>query len=248
MFPIKENNCLLVPCIVTPKGQSRPHYLINKQVRPFFRVIPTRSDFFDDHTALLWDVSRPRHPVIVARLTRHDQPVYAVAFSPDGRTLATGSYDDTIRLWDVTHPRRPVDTAVLTGHTNAVWSVAFSPDGRRLASGSADDTARIWDVSNLHRPRPIATLTGHTDTVYAVAFTPSGNTVLTGSADTTLQPEATRTVARAAALRRSRFRDITTSSESCLIRTARWRRCTNNGAGSGVRRCGSPNASSACMY
>ena len=70
-----------------------------------------------------------------------------MAFSPDGKTLATGNADDTVRLWDVaTHRQigRP-----LTGHTEPVNSVAFSPDGKTLASGSDDGTVRLWDVAYL---------------------------------------------------------------------------------------------------
>jgi WD40 repeat protein len=69
--------------------------------------------------------------------------VFSVAFSPDGKTLASGSFDKTIRLWDVAKGQ-PIGVP-LTGHTDKVFSVAFSPDGRTLASGSADNTIRLWD-------------------------------------------------------------------------------------------------------
>jgi WD40 repeat protein len=72
--------------------------------------------------------------------------VTSVAFSPDGRLLASGSYDKTIKLWDVATGSL---VRTLSGHTDDVYSVAFSPDGRLLASGSGDETIRLWDISDL---------------------------------------------------------------------------------------------------
>ena len=73
----------------------------------------------------------------------------SVAFSPDGKLLASGSSDKTIILWDVSNPRAPVQLgSPFTGHTGGVWTVAFSPDSKRLASGSSDKTIILWDISN----------------------------------------------------------------------------------------------------
>jgi WD40 repeat protein len=79
----------------------------------------------------------------IATLKGHTQHVTAAVFSPDGKTLATGSADNTVRLWDVATPRV---LATLKGHTLNVIAVAFSPDGKWLASGSLDATVRLWDV------------------------------------------------------------------------------------------------------
>ena len=82
----------------------------------------------------------------VFTLRGHTSNVTAVAFSPDGRRIATSSFDRTVKLWE-TETGQEVFT--LRGHTSGVLGVAFSPDGRRLATGSIDSTARIWDTGSV---------------------------------------------------------------------------------------------------
>ncbi|CAD5952018.1 serine/threonine-protein kinase [Planktothrix agardhii] len=122
-----------------------------------------------------------QNPTLVATLTGHLNTVNSVAFSPDGRTLASGSYGHRIKLWDV---QSQGEIATLTGHSSSVESVAFSPDGQTLASGSSDHTIKLWDVPS---QRQIATLTGHPDTVNSVAFSPDGRMLASGSRDQTIK-------------------------------------------------------------
>jgi WD40 repeat protein len=102
----------------------------------------------------------------VRTLTGHTNQVFSVAFSPDGRLLASGScgkvenyscVQGEIKLWEVASGR---EVRTLRGHTDYVFSVAFSPDGRLLASGSADKTIKLWEVAT---GREVRTLTGHTE-------------------------------------------------------------------------------------
>ncbi|MER6026430.1 AAA family ATPase [Streptomyces sp. NPDC001851] len=122
-------------------------------------------------------------------LSGHTGAVYLTSFSPDGKTLATASYDRTVRLWNVadrSHPKplgRP-----LTGHTSWVSSAVFSPDGHTLASAGDDGTIRLWNVTDPARPKALGKpLAGHRGTIYLVAFSPDGRTLASAGEDHTVR-------------------------------------------------------------
>ncbi|KIJ30650.1 hypothetical protein M422DRAFT_186841 [Sphaerobolus stellatus SS14] len=113
----------------------------------------------------------------------HTGSVQSVAFSPDGKYIVSGSYDQTIRLWSV-------ETGKAVGepyqrHTYPVQSVAFSPDGKYIVSGSYDETIQLWSVeTGKAAGEPYQ---GHTDSVCSVAFSPDGKYIVSGSHDHAIQ-------------------------------------------------------------
>ena len=141
----------------------------------------------EDNTVRLWDVDTGE---IQRIFTGHAgefegvnnglfsvEGVKSVAFSPDGKTLASGGGDNVIHLWDIGTGKRKM---TLVGHTHWVFSLAFSPDGETLASGSVDSDIRLWDP---HTGEHKKTLTGHAAWVRSIAFSPDGKTLVSGSDD-----------------------------------------------------------------
>ncbi len=111
----------------------------------------------------------------------HSDLIYAMAWSPDGKLLATGGYDHLVLLWDTSSGKL---VRTLKGHNGAVFSVSFNPDGSLLASASGDQTVKIWRVRDGER---LDTLKEPQGQQFSVAFTPDGNHLVAGGFDKRLR-------------------------------------------------------------
>ncbi|MBE9213908.1 pentapeptide repeat-containing protein [Plectonema cf. radiosum LEGE 06105] len=125
----------------------------------------------------LWDVDNIRQ---LHQLEGHTGWVRAIAFTPDGKILASGSHDSTIKLWKV-ETGQCLQT--ITGHTSNIQSLAFNRDGTILASGSNDKTVRLWNMST----GQCLILQGHTNNLCFVSFHPFDEKLITASTDNTVR-------------------------------------------------------------
>lgn len=131
-----------------------------------------------DHRVRLYDVEQRRE---TQSLVGHTAVVWAVAFSPDGRFLVTGSEDKTARVWDVAAGRA---LHVLSGHRASVFGVDFSPDGQLVATAGGDARIELWDVATGQHRRSLG---GHDGGVQSVAFAPDGRSLASSGADHTVR-------------------------------------------------------------
>lgn len=133
----------------------------------------------DDFTLFLWDPQKDKKPI--ARLTGHQQLVNDVKFSPDGRLLASASFDKSIKLWEA---RTGKFICTLRGHVQSVYMISFSADSRLMVSGSADSTLKLW---NMITKKLEIDLPGHADEVFAVDWSTDGLRVASGGKDKVLK-------------------------------------------------------------
>jgi Tol biopolymer transport system component len=162
----------------------------------------------------LWDLATGQ----VRSLFRAPEAVRCVAFSPDGRTVAAGGFDNLIRLFDRATGKRK---HVLRGHTGGVNGVAFSPDGKLVGSCGLDRTVRLWDAVG---GQELANFTAHQDRVLSLAFSPDGRSLATGSQDKSAKiwDLASREVRHTLRGHDQQVEFVTFSPDSKTVATASW--------------------------
>jgi WD40 repeat protein len=133
-----------------------------------------------DKTARIWDAQTGEQ---IQVLTGHTMGLTNIAYSPDGKLIATSSeeQDAIVRIWDAATGQELF--SLPPSHGDRIWGLAFSPDGRLLGTSGGDTTAKIWyldlEASTGHL---LSTLTSHTGTVWALAFSPDGKTLASSGA------------------------------------------------------------------
>ncbi|EKM60099.1 uncharacterized protein PHACADRAFT_206297 [Phanerochaete carnosa HHB-10118-sp] len=143
-----------------------------------YLLMPNLSTTGDHHSACLWDVVTGK---LIREFVGHTDSVSSVAFSLDGRRIATGSDDTTVIIWDAA---TGASLAICRGHKYRVVSVAFSPSGERVASGGYDNLVLVWNADG---GRLTQELEGHAYPAWSVAFAPAGDVIISSQSFNTMR-------------------------------------------------------------
>jgi WD40 repeat protein len=169
--------------IINADSQQLPAQLTGRllhfhtpEINNFLQQIPT-----DQGLRCLTPSLTPPGSPLIRTLSGHSDWVNAIAVTPDGKTLISGSDDNTIKIWDLL---TGTEKLTFKGHSNSVRAIALTPDGKTVISGSYDKTIQIWDIATGKKK---FTFIGHSDSVSAVAITPDGKTLISGSVDNTIK-------------------------------------------------------------
>ena len=134
--------------------------------------------YIDCGEIIIWDAKNGEK---LKTLEGHSYGVNSVCWSPDGKYLASGSWDKTVIIWDAKSGQK---LKTLEEHSGSVYSVCWSPDGKYLASGADDKTLIIWDANSGQK---LKTLEGHSWIVLSVSWSPDGKYLVSGSKDNTVK-------------------------------------------------------------
>lgn len=124
---------------------------------------------------------RPPGTSLQLDLSLHEDKVWAVTVTPDGRYIISGSDDKTVRVWDICKGELK---HTLTAHSKSIWAVAVTPDSKIVVSGSLDNTIKTWDIET---GKMLKTFHGHTNIIHDVVVTHDGKYIISSSRDNTIK-------------------------------------------------------------